>query len=231
MFRKHAYSLAVVIAAVLLTGGTLAIVRAQQPSADKAPVAGATSNKALAPAPAGAANTPPGANFGPAGFGGAPGSQPRAWTTGELPGRMPGMAADDDPEMTELSHTEAALANDSAEIFARFAETENAADRKKISAELRESLAKQFDVQRQRRELELGRIEEQVRKLREQLKKRTDARETIIERRLDQLINEAEGLGWAPPAQAIRGSAVRAMSDMMRSMTPGTRSKAAPAKR
>jgi hypothetical protein len=111
-----------------------------------------------------------------------------------------GVASDDDPEMAELAQSEAALANESEELVGRFAETDNAADRKQVAGELRQTLAKQFDVQRKRRELELSRIEERVRKLRDQIKKRDDARETIIDRRLDQLINEVEGLGWTPPA-------------------------------
>ena len=116
-----------------------------------------------------------------------------------------GMASDDDPEMAELAQAEAALANESEELVGRFAATDNAADRKQLAGELRQTLAKQFEVQRKRRELELSRIEERVRKLRDQIKKRDDARETIIDRRLDQLINEVEGLGWTPPA-GVRGA-------------------------
>jgi hypothetical protein len=199
MNHKKTYSLAALAAAAFLSVGMLAVLWAQQPAAEKAPAAGATT-KSVPAAPQGAANNAAGANF----FGGPPGAQPRAWASGGgAPMMMPtGSAADDDPEMAELAQTEATLAAESADILARFGETDNAADRKKASAELRESLAKQFDVQRKRRELELGRIEEQVRKLRDQLKKRTDARETIIDRRLDQLVNEVEGLGWTPPAGA-----------------------------
>ena len=123
---------------------------------------------------------------------------------GMMPAPM-GIAIDDDPEMTELAQAEATLGNESEEMVGRFAETEKAADRKQLAAELRETLAKQFDVQRKRRELELSRIEERVRKLRDQIKKRDDARETIIDRRLDQLINEVEGLGWTPPA-SVKGA-------------------------
>jgi hypothetical protein len=198
MIREQALGLGAIVAAVLSIGGALALVQAQQ-------------SPGTGPVPA----TPAGQ------FGSTPqksGGMGKAGTGAGFPG-TPGMlgpmamAFDDDPEMNELAQSEAVLANDSAEILARFTEAENAAERKKISAELRETLAKQFDVQRQRRELELARVEERVRKLREQIKKRDDARETIIERRLDQLINDAEGLGWSPPASSsARG----------RSKSPGT---------
>jgi hypothetical protein len=118
-----------------------------------------------------------------------------------------GMADDDDPEMNALFQAEANLAGDAAEILSQFADAGNDPDRKRLSADLRANLAKQFDVQRQRRELELARVEERVRKLREQIKKRNDARETIIDRRVDLLINDADGLGWSAPASPSgRGS-------------------------
>jgi len=234
MIRKHAYILAALASVVVLIGGTYAVVRAQQPAPDAVPATGATT-KSAAPVPKGPANAAPGGFPGGGAFGGAPGAGARTGAGGGVPGMMPpmgmtmGLAADDDPEMTELAQAEAGLAGEASEILAHYSEAETAADRKKIAVELRESLAKQFDVQKQRRELELGRIEEQVRKLRDQLKKRTDARETIIDRRLDQLINEAEGLGWAPPAPAGRGP--NATADMMRSMRRGAGGRGSPVAR
>jgi hypothetical protein len=111
--------------------------------------------------------------------------------------------AEDDPEMGELAQVEAQASQESAEILARYAATDNAADQKELKAKLRTALEDQFRVQLKRQQLELARIEERVRKLREQFKKRNDTRDTIIDRRLDQLINEAEGLGWTQPSGAV----------------------------
>jgi hypothetical protein len=111
--------------------------------------------------------------------------------------------AEDDPEMGELAQVEAQASQESAELLSRYAATENTADQKEIKAKLRTALEDQFRVQLKRQQLELARIEERVRKLREQFKKRNDTRETIIDRRLDQLINEAEGLGWTQPSGAV----------------------------
>jgi len=207
MTRDHAFGIAAVAAALVSLGGALAIARAQQPgagpsrnepiprSADVVPKAGSSSaTGAIFGGQSGGRGAP-----AAVGFPGAPGSW--AAPAGAMPGPM-GMASDDDPEMVELAQAEATLANESEELVGRFAETDNAADRKQLAGELRQTLAKQFEVQRKRRELELNRIEERVRKLRDQIKKRDDARETIIDRRLDQLINEVEGLGWTPPAGA-----------------------------
>jgi hypothetical protein len=181
MTHKRVFSLAAAVGAILFIGGTLlVVVQAQQPASGLLPPTKAANdyqNRAVYPTPAG--------------FGAVPGMMSMGMGVAVI---------DDDPEMAELVQAEAILAHESGEIVQRFAESDNAPDRKKITAELRETLARQFDVQRKRRELELGRIEEQVRKLRDQIKKRDDARETIIDRRLDQLVNEFEGLGWASPA-------------------------------
>ena len=106
----------------------------------------------------------------------------------------------DDPEMAKLTETENALAHESNELIEQYASTEDYQAREKVKTKLRELLAKQFEVQNQRRERELTRIEERLGKLREQLRKRTAARETIIDRRIESLVSEAEGLGWTAPA-------------------------------
>jgi hypothetical protein len=111
--------------------------------------------------------------------------------------------AEDDPEMGELAQVEAQASQESAELLSRYAATNNAADQKELKVKLRTALEDQFRVQLKRQQLELARIEERVRKLREQFKKRNDTRDTIIDRRLDQLINEAEGLGWTQPTGAV----------------------------
>jgi hypothetical protein len=121
--------------------------------------------------------------------------------------------ADDDPEMAKLAAAEAELGDSSEALLTQYAAADKPEDQKRLKAELRDALAKQFDVQRQERELELARVEERIKKVREQLKKRNDAREWIVDRRLDQLINDVDGLGWTAPAGA---SPRRAGSDLFR---------------
>jgi 50S ribosomal subunit-associated GTPase HflX len=110
--------------------------------------------------------------------------------------------AEDDPEMAKLAVTEAELAHASEELLSQYAASDKPEEQQRLKAELRDALTKQFDVQRQQRELELARVEERIKKVREQLKKRNEARETIVDRRLDQLINDVDGLGWTAPAGA-----------------------------
>jgi hypothetical protein len=119
-----------------------------------------------------------------------------------MPGMMGSGHQEYDPEMAEFAEAEAALAANADGLLAQYAAADAPDDQKGLKDQLRDTLAKQFDVQRQRRELELQRIEERVQKLRDQIKKRNEARDTIIDRRFEQLISEADGLGWGPPASA-----------------------------
>jgi hypothetical protein len=130
--------------------------------------------------------------------------------TSTVPGRGDGIVnwqyavpVESDPETGKLAEAENELAHNADEILSQYVAAEKADDQKRLKSDLRDMLVKQFDVQRQRRELELSRIEERVQKLRDQIKKRNDARETIIDRRLEQLTNEAEGLGWGQPAGPV----------------------------
>ncbi len=187
MIRQQTFKMAALAAAVISVGGMWALVPAQDKVGERAPAA--------TPAPPGAVVRPvpnvPGANT-------LYNHQGRdAWATYAVPVGVP---VENDPEMAKLAESEMELAHNADEVLAQFVAAEKAEDQKRLKTELREALAKQFDVQRQRRELELKRIEERVQKLRDQIKKRNDARETIIDRRLDQLTNEAEGLGWGQPA-------------------------------
>ena len=105
-----------------------------------------------------------------------------------------------DPEMAALVQSDFDLAQQSDVALARYSEADDDAERDGIKVELKELLTKQFDVQRQRRQLELARVEERIQRLRGLFKKRDDAREKIIQERLEQLVREADGLGWSAPA-------------------------------
>ena len=113
-----------------------------------------------------------------------------------------------------VQHIDSALQQSNAELNAqigaltsRYGEIAEDAERQKAKTELAELLGKQFEVQQQIREEEVGQLEARVKKLRALIDKRKEARLSIIEKRLDQLLREAEGLGWnvggEGPHQAI----------------------------
>jgi hypothetical protein len=126
-------------------------------------------------APVSPAATPP-----PAGYGGY-----------TLYGRpMPG------PPMDEMSLKENELERQSQELARKYGSAQNRDDKNKLRDQLNEVLQKQFDAQQQRRKKEIDRIEERLKSLRELLQKREDRKGSIVQRRLEQMIEEAEGLGW-----------------------------------
>jgi hypothetical protein len=111
-----------------------------------------------------------------------------------------------DPERDKLLKGEAAAAQEVQRLVKDYGRTEDDKERTKIKEKLATALSKQFDLQQKRRDLELSRLEAKLKKLRAVLMKRDEERKTIIDKRLDQLVREADGLGWAPPP-GPRGSA------------------------
>lgn len=81
-----------------------------------------------------------------------------------------------------------------------------AAEKEKAKASLSALLQKQFTRDVERREKEVAELEERVRKLRNQLDKRKEAKDKIISLRLTTIENEAEGLGF--PEEGRSGAAL-----------------------
>jgi hypothetical protein len=80
------------------------------------------------------------------------------------------------------------------ELKLRDADDEEVAE--EIEEALTEKVGQQFDVRQQMRERQLAALEEQVERLRKIHNERTDQRDRIVRDRVQQLIREAQGLGW-----------------------------------
>lgn len=65
-----------------------------------------------------------------------------------------------------------------------------------ILAKLTETVGKQFDARQSVREKELTQLEDQLVKLKAAQSKRTAQKDRIVKDRIQQLINNAEGIGW-----------------------------------
>ncbi|HEV7225323.1 MAG TPA: hypothetical protein VGN42_21635 [Pirellulales bacterium] len=109
----------------------------------------------------------------------------------------------------QLQQANAQLSQQTEALVAKYAEASQDDEREQIKAELSELLAKQFGIQQQLREDEVAQIEARVKKLRELIQKRKAAQQSIIERRLDQLLRDAEGLGWSPAPEAAHTQLIR----------------------
>jgi TolA-binding protein len=72
-------------------------------------------------------------------------------------------------------------------------------DKRNIRKQLAETLSQQFDAHLQEQKSELAELEKKIADLRALLNKRQEAKTSIVERRIEQLVQEAEGLGWNTP--------------------------------
>jgi hypothetical protein len=100
------------------------------------------------------------------------------------------------PEGNQLAIQESTLAHEANEIRHRLESATTDAQRSEVRTKLEENLGKQFDLRQKRHGLEIEALETQVKKLRELVRKRQESRAEIISRRVDQVLREAEGLGW-----------------------------------
>jgi hypothetical protein len=130
---------------------------------------------------------------GPGGFG-FPGFGPGG-AGGGLGGLGPGGGGARDPEMEEIDRQEAEAQQQTVDLANQY-RSGNAADREKLRADLKKAIDAHFNIRQQRRQLSLKRIEEEVARLREAIKSREDARESIIERRFSQMVGEESEPGF-----------------------------------
>jgi hypothetical protein len=86
-----------------------------------------------------------------------------------------------------------------AQLAQQYVKAEKEDQKKDIRKKLVDVLSQEFDHHSQQQQKELEELEKQIASLRAVLKKRVDAKATIVERRVEQLVQDAEGLGWNAP--------------------------------
>lgn len=96
----------------------------------------------------------------------------------------------------------------SSQLALKFVKAEKASEKDEAKKQLVEELAKEFDEHLKQQQKEIEDLDKQLATLKATLKKRQDNKTTIVDRRFEQLIQEADGLGWNAP----RGSRIRATS-------------------
>jgi|GEM_PF-4245238 len=99
-----------------------------------------------------------------------------------------------------------ALQNESVQLAHQIAKAEDDDEKKGLRKKLTQVLDQIFDAHLKEQQKELDDLEKQVARLKKLLSKRREAKETIVERRLEQLVQDAEGLGWNAPNTPRGGS-------------------------
>jgi hypothetical protein len=100
-----------------------------------------------------------------------------------------------DPEAAKLYAAEEAAAKEAQELVAKLRKAEEK-EKAALTTDLMAALNKQFEAQQKRRALEVSKIEERLTKLKDTMKKRETAKDTIVGRRLDELTGVTDELGW-----------------------------------
>jgi hypothetical protein len=91
------------------------------------------------------------------------------------------------------------LQQESTQLAQQYVKAEKEGDKDEIRKKLEDAVNKQFNAHMEQQEKELKELENQLEHLRSVLRKRQEQKDRIVRRRIEQLINEAEGLGWTGP--------------------------------
>jgi hypothetical protein len=108
----------------------------------------------------------------------------------------------DDSEWSERPYTlwvkndEAKLAQSAAKLARTLGEAKSDAERDKLKDQLNKVVESQFDLRQKRHANEIAELEARVKKLKDLLAKRQENRREIVSKRLEQILSEAQGLGW-----------------------------------
>ncbi|MDX1947992.1 MAG: hypothetical protein SFU86_21515 [Pirellulaceae bacterium] len=99
----------------------------------------------------------------------------------------------DDPEMYALLAEDMKLERETQELARKYREAK-AEDREKLKTELGVKINQHFDSRQKRRELQLTRLEVELKRLREAIASRNQSRDEVIKKRLGELIGPAPDL-------------------------------------
>lgn len=106
-----------------------------------------------------------------------------------------------------------------SELLAKWKEAEDPADRRKLEESLRGTVKEEFDARLGSHEKEIEQLEAKVKQLRGQLERRRDKQDEIVDFRVQQLLREAQGLGWGTEPVTPRAG-FRAMTPFGAPATP-----------
>ena len=104
--------------------------------------------------------------------------------------------------MSRRQDEQVALGKATQLLLGRYRNATDTAARSELRQEIGEAVAQEFDARQAVREHELKQLIEQVQRLKAMHGRRNKAKATIVRDRVDQLLREADGLGWDGPGAA-----------------------------
>jgi hypothetical protein len=88
------------------------------------------------------------------------------------------------------------IGGETEKLARQLAKAKSDSEREGLRAKLNDVLEKQFDERQKKHKTESDALEAQVKKLKELIAARNENRREIISRRLEQIVRDAQGLGW-----------------------------------
>ena len=100
-----------------------------------------------------------------------------------------------DPEMYKLLKAEADLDRQTTAIAKRYREADSS-ERDLLKKGLEKLVNQHFDARQNRRQLEIKRLEEGLQRLRDAIAERNKARNEVVNKRVKELLGQADDLGF-----------------------------------
>ena len=113
---------------------------------------------------------------------------------GRFGGRPFDRELQDDPEMEKLLREDYDLERQTYDAAKRVKRGQSTDEKDKSRKELAEIVGKHFEVRQRRRDLQVKRMEDEIKKLRDVMTKRGEAKEQIIKKRLSELLGDGDDL-------------------------------------
>jgi hypothetical protein len=100
------------------------------------------------------------------------------------------------PDRQEGAPEEGRLATEADRLARQLGQAKSEDDKEQLKAKLADVLDKQFEQRQRRHESEIEALEAQLKKLKDLVRIRNERRREIVAKRLEQVLRDAEGLGW-----------------------------------
>lgn len=100
-----------------------------------------------------------------------------------------------DPELFEVERLDIELERKTFELVGQYRRTPPT-ERAALTMAVQEAVAKHFEVRQKKRQLQLARMERELKRMREEIQRRDEAKEQIVGRRLKELIGESGDLDF-----------------------------------
>jgi len=101
-----------------------------------------------------------------------------------------------DPEMDELEAQDHQLDRQTFDLVARYRMNVPSEERAELKKQIQEVVTKHFELRQKKRQLQLTRMEKELQRMRDEIKRRSEAQSEIVGRRLGELLGERDPLDF-----------------------------------